>query len=81
MCINCRHYARFLIGWKTFIVQCSHTRTALLSNRGARQPQASSGHLRFRSLPSLSREYFADVPNLATPFGQFVHEGECDALA
>ena len=31
MCINCVHYAQFLTGWKTFIVQCSYANAALLA--------------------------------------------------
>lgn len=33
MCISCEHYAHFLIGWKTFIVQCSYANAALLPCR------------------------------------------------
>ena len=29
MCISCRRYARFLIIWKTFFVQCSYACAAL----------------------------------------------------
>lgn len=32
MCINCEQYARFLIIWKTFIVQRSYAAAALLSS-------------------------------------------------
>lgn len=37
MCISCAHYAHFLIGWKTFIVQRSYANAAALPNHWQRR--------------------------------------------
>ncbi len=59
MCISCRRHARFLISWKTFIVQRSYAAAAMVSL--PRSAISSRRDCRTGKVAQLDRQFGGDL--------------------